>query len=74
MGTQRAWLLGGFLGMHSVEPGSGRPTRLPSVPEAPRPHPPLPQGHKVQGAGVQLRLIQGIRRRDGVGEGQETTA
>ena len=25
-------------------------------------------------AGVQPRLIQGIRRRDGVGEGQETTA
>ena len=28
----------------------------------------------VYGAGVQPRLIQGIRRRDGVGEGQETTA
>ena len=26
------------------------------------------------GAGVQPQLIQGIRRRDGVGEGQETTA
>ena len=25
-------------------------------------------------AGVQPQLIQGIRRRDGVGEGQETTA
>ena len=25
-------------------------------------------------AGVQPRLIQGIRRRDGIGEGQETTA
>ena len=25
-------------------------------------------------AGVQLQLIQGIRRRDGIGEGQETTA
>ena len=29
---------------------------------------------KWQPAGVQPRLIQGIRRRDGVGEGQETTA
>ena len=27
-----------------------------------------------QGAGDQPRLIQGIRRRDGVGEDQETTA
>ena len=27
-----------------------------------------------KGARVQPRLIQGIRRRDGVGEGQETTA
>ena len=26
------------------------------------------------GAGVQPQLIQGIRRRDGIGEGQETTA
>ena len=25
-------------------------------------------------AGVQPQLIQGIRRRDGIGEGQETTA
>ena len=29
---------------------------------------------KTLAAGVQPRLIQGIRRRDGVGEGQETTA
>ena len=27
-----------------------------------------------KGAGVQPQLIQGIRRRDGIGEGQETTA
>ena len=26
------------------------------------------------GAGVQPQLIQGIQRRDGIGEGQETTA
>ena len=34
-------------------------------------------GHKVDLkilAGVQPQLIQGIRRRDGIGEGQETTA
>lgn len=49
MGTQRAWLLGGFLGKHSVEPSSGHPTRLPSVPEAPCPRPLLPQWHKVRG-------------------------
>ena len=31
--------------------------------------------HKVvRSAGVQPRLIQGIRKRDGVGEGQGTTA
>ena len=35
--------------------------------------------HEVMGpdamiAGVQPQLIQGIRRRDGIGEGQETTA
>ena len=29
---------------------------------------------KSSHAGVQPRLIQGIRRRDGVGEGQETAA
>ena len=29
---------------------------------------------KEMGAGVQPRLIQGIRRRDGIGEDQETIA
>ena len=32
------------------------------------------EGYGWQGAGDQPRLIQGIRRRDGVGEDQETTA
>ena len=30
--------------------------------------------HNRASAGVQPQLIQGIQRRDGVGEGQETTA
>lgn len=50
VGTQRAWLLGGFLGTHSVEPGSGWPTRLPSVPEAPCPHPRFPRGTRCRGS------------------------
>ena len=32
------------------------------------------ESQKSSVAGVQPRLIQGIRRRDGIGEGQETTA
>ena len=30
--------------------------------------------YQTEVAGVQPQLIQGIRRRDGIGEGQETTA
>ena len=33
-----------------------------------------PSDPEIKSAGVQPQLIQGIRRRDGIGEGQETTA